>query len=168
MSSPSEQSTLGLRLIGALKLGTALMLGAAGFGIFRLLNHDLGKVVEDFALRLHLDPDSRLIHAVLDRVDGINRGQLEALGLGTYFYALLEFVEGVGLLLKRRWAEYLTILATVLLLPLEFYELAHKVNRFRVMILLANLAILVYLIFKLRRKEGHSTKLGAGTPSESP
>lgn len=152
MSSPSEQSPFGLRLIGALKLATALMLGAAGFGFFRLMDHDLGQVVEGFVLRLHLDPDSRLVHAVLDQVGGIKRGQLEALGIGTFFYAMLEFVEGVGLLLKRRWAEYLTILATVLLLPLELYELAHKVNQFRVMVLLANLAILAYLVFKLRHR----------------
>ncbi|WP_406694898.1 DUF2127 domain-containing protein [Singulisphaera sp. Ch08] len=158
MSSSSEQSTLGLRLIGALKLGTALMLGGAGFGIFRLMHHDLGQVVESFVLRLHLDPDSRLVHLVLDRVGGINASQLKAIGLGTFFYALLECAEGVGLLLKRRWAEYLTILATVLLLPLEFYELAHKVNLLRVMVLLGNLAILAYLIFKLRRRGERTTK----------
>lgn len=150
MSSPSEPSTLGLRIIGAMKLATALMLGTAGFGIFRLLNRDLGEVVEHFALRLHLDPESRLVHAFLNQVGGISHKQLEALGLGTFFYAGLELVEGVGLLLKRHWAEYLTVLATVLLLPLELYELAHKVNLFRVLVLLANLAILAYLIFKLR------------------
>lgn len=167
MSSPSKQSTWGLRLIGTLKLATALMLGAAGFGIFRLLNHDLGDAVEHFALRLHLDPDSRLVHTVLSRVGGIKQGQLEALGLGTFFYALLEFVEGVGLLLKRHWAEYLTILATVLLLPLELYELAHKVNLFRVLVLLANLAILAYLIFKLRQRGGQATEGEATVPSHA-
>ena len=55
----------------------------------------------------------------------------------------------MGLLLRRRWAEYLTIVATALLLPLELYEVARKANVVRVGVLLANLAILAYLIAKL-------------------
>jgi uncharacterized membrane protein (DUF2068 family) len=155
---------LGLRLIGALKLATALMLGAAGFGIFRLMNRDLGDVVEHFVLRLHLDPENHLVHAAIDQLGGIDRNQLEAIGAGTVFYGLLEATEGVGLILRRRWAEYLTVLATVLLLPLEFYELAHKVNWVRVAVLLANLAILAYLIVRLRPKSAGETSESGNSP----
>lgn len=162
MSSPSERGTWGLRFIGAMKLATALTLGAAGFGIFRLMNRDLGDVVEHFALRLHLDPDNYLVHAVINRIGGIDRTQLEAIGAGTVFYGLLESFEGVGLLLRRRWAEYLTVLATVLLLPLELYEIAHQVDWFRVAVLLANLAVLAYLVVKLRRGGGDHLPFSTG------
>ena len=64
----------------------------------------------------------------------------------------MELVEGVGLILRRRWASYLTIIATALFLIPEGYELAHKINTFRVIVLLVNLAILVYLIVKLRQE----------------
>ena len=139
-------------MIGISKLATALTLQAAGFGILRLLDQDLGQSVENFASRLHLDPDSRLVHAVIIQVSGIDRHQLEALGVGTVLYGLLEAFEGIGLVLRRRWAEYLTVLATVLLLPLELYELAHKLDWLRVAVLLANLAILAYLIVRLRKR----------------
>jgi uncharacterized membrane protein (DUF2068 family) len=142
---------LGYRVIGALKLATALLLAAAGFGIFRLLNKDLGEVLEQFASRLHLDPENRLIRSAASRLAGIDRRHLEALGAGTFFYAGLEGLEGVGLSLRRRWAEYLTVVATGLLLPPEVYEIAREPHALRVAVLLANLAILAYLIGKLWR-----------------
>ena len=76
------------------------------------------------------------------------------LGVGTFFYAGLEGLEGIGLLLRRRWAEYLTVVATGLLLPLEFYEIARKPTGLRVAVLLANLAVLAYLIVKLIQRIG--------------
>lgn len=158
MSSPLEQRTRGLRLIGALKLASALLLGAAGVGVFRLWNHDLADAAERLVLQLRLDPDNRLVHALVSQAAGISPDQLKAIGAGTLFYSLLESLEGVGLLLKRRWAEYLTILATVLLLPVELYELAHKISVLRSTVLLANLAILAYLIFKLRDRDASATR----------
>jgi uncharacterized membrane protein (DUF2068 family) len=147
----ARESGLGFRVIGALKLGTALLLGAAGFGIFRLLNKDLGEALEHFASRLHLDPENRLVHEVVYQVAGIDRAHLKVIGAGTFFYAVLEGLEGVGLLLRRRWAEYLTVVATGLLLPLEIYEIIRKPNAVRIGVLLANLAIVAYLIWKLWR-----------------
>jgi uncharacterized membrane protein (DUF2068 family) len=143
------ESSLGFRLIGTMKLASALLLAAAGFGIFRLLNRDLGDVLEHFASRLHLDPENRLIQELVYRASGIDREHLTLLGAGTFFYAVLEGAEGIGLLLRRRWAEYLTVVATGLLMPLEVYEIAQKPNGLRVAVLVVNVAVLVYLIAKL-------------------
>ncbi len=149
MERVAGESGLGFWLIGMLKLLSALLLAAAGFGIFRLMDRNLGEVLQHFASRLHLDPENRLVHEVIYRASGIDHTHLRALGAGTFFYSALEGLEGVGLLLRRRWAEYLTIVATALLLPLELYEIARKANVVRVGVLLANLAILAYLIAKL-------------------
>ena len=152
MKIEAEESGLGYRVIGAMKLSSALLLGAAGFGIFRLLNKDLGDALEHFVTRLHLDPENRLVHEAASKLGGIDQSHLKAIGAGTFFYSLLEGLEGVGLLLRRRWAEYLTVVATGLLLPLEVYEIARKPNALRVALLLVNLVILVYLIVKLVQK----------------
>jgi uncharacterized membrane protein (DUF2068 family) len=140
---------LGLEVIGAMKLASGLVLGAAGFGIFRLLNEDWGEALEHLVVRLHLDPDDRIVHGALTRLAGLDRRRLEAIGVGTFFYALLHLVEGTGLVLRRRWAEYLTVVATGLLLPLEVYEIARKPNPLRIAVFVANLGILVYLIVRL-------------------
>jgi uncharacterized membrane protein (DUF2068 family) len=145
-----DRGPLGFRVIGALKLVSGVFLAAAGFGIFRLLNADLGATVERFVVRLHLDPENRLIHGALAAVSGVDRAHLKAVGAGTFAYALLHLVEGTGLLLRRRWAGYLTVGMTGSLLPLELYEVARKLNGLRLGVLAANVAILIYLVVKLR------------------
>lgn len=135
-----------------MKLGSTLLLLAAGFGIFRLLHSDLGAVLQRVASRLHLDPENRLVHEVIYRVAGIDHKQLIAIGAGTFFYAILHFIEGLGLVLRRLWAGYLTVVATGGLLPVELYELARKVTPIRAGILAVNLGILAYVIIKLREE----------------
>ena len=65
-------------------------------------------------------------------------------------YAVLEALEGVGLWLGKRWAEYLTFLATILLLPIEVYELSNRVSVLKVVTLVINVAIAVYLLLAKR------------------
>jgi uncharacterized membrane protein (DUF2068 family) len=65
-------------------------------------------------------------------------------------YGVLEGAEAVGLWWGKRWAEYLTFLATILLLPLEIYELSHKVSWLKVFTLVLNLAIAIYLLVAKR------------------
>ena len=59
---------------------------------------------------------------------------------------MLEGAEAVGLWLGRRWAEYLTFVATTLLLPLELYELTHKLSPLKVATLVLNVAVAVWLL----------------------
>ena len=102
--------------------------------------------------RLHLDPDNLFVQGVISRLGSVDRTHLVAIGAGTFLYALLEAAEGIGLLLRRRWASYLTIIATALLFIPEGYEMAHKVNAVRIIVLLVNVAFLVYLIWKLKQE----------------
>ncbi len=75
---------------------------------------------------------------------------LFALGLIAAGYGLLEGVEAVGLWFRKRWAEYLTFIATTLLLVPEVYELTGRITVFKLLALLINLAIAVYLLFAKR------------------
>ncbi len=152
MSSTTQQGALGVRLIGVFKLASALLLGAAGFGIFRMMNQDMGELVQRFILRLHLDPENRLVHGAISRLGNVDRSHLAAIGVGTFLYALLEAAEGIGLILRRHWASYLTIIATVLLFIPEGYEIAQKVDAVRITVFLVNLAVLVYLIWRLKQE----------------
>ncbi len=167
MNRDPESSPLGFRVIGAFKLASALLLVAAGFGLLRLLNADLGATLEQFVTRLHLDPENRLVHEAASRLSGISPSQLKALSAGTFFYAILHLIEGSGLLLRRHWAGYLTIIATGSLLPLEVYEITRKLSVVRVGVLAVNLGIVIYLIVKLlqeRRDRANSAPRPADRP----
>jgi len=72
------------------------------------------------------------------------------LAVGALLYAALETTEGVGLAMRRRWAEYLTVIATGVLIPFEVREVVVRPTVFRVGALLVNVAIVVYLAYRKR------------------
>jgi uncharacterized membrane protein (DUF2068 family) len=89
----------------------------------------------------------------IERIDDLlsfSPGKLHLIGAVLAFYAILEGVEAVGLWLQKRWAEYLTFIATTLLLPLEIYELTEGVKPLKVSALIVNLAVVAYLIYAKR------------------
>jgi uncharacterized membrane protein (DUF2068 family) len=85
-----------------------------------------------------------------DKLFSLHSGTLRELGIALLSYGVLEGIEAVGLWLIKRWAEYLTFLATALLLPLEVYEIIHKGTALKVIGLLINLAVVIYLLFAKR------------------
>ena len=90
-----------------------------------------------------------LIHE-LDKLLTLHSRTLHELAFGLFGYALLEGLEAIGLWLMKRWAEYLTFLATVIPLPLEVYEIISRVAVLKVIGFLINLAIVVYLLVAKR------------------
>lgn len=86
----------------------------------------------------------------LDKLFTLHTATLQEAGVALLVYALLEGVEAVGLWYARRWAEYLTFLATTILLPLEVYEIIHKGTPLKVIGLIINLAVVIYLLYKKR------------------
>ena len=166
VNQPSRrQGPVGFQVIGALKLASTALLLGAGLGIFHMINKDLGEIAERYVARLHLDPDDRLVHAVLEQVSGLTRKRLVLIGAGTFFYALLHAIEGIGLILRRTWAGYFTAIITGSLLPLELYEVARKPTAVRIGVLVVNLVILVYVIVKLIQE--HRDRAGRAAPSEA-
>jgi uncharacterized membrane protein (DUF2068 family) len=85
-----------------------------------------------------------------DRLFSLQSGTLRVLGIALLAYAALEGMEAVGLWLGKRWAEYLTFVATTILLPLEIYEIAHKGSVLKVTGFLINLAVVIYLLVRKR------------------
>ncbi len=86
----------------------------------------------------------------LNKLFQVNSTHLLLTGLVLAAYALLEGTEAVGLWTARRWAEYLTLVATAVLLIPEVYELTHRVTALKVTTLLINLAVVVYLLVAKR------------------
>src|SRR5882757_5456915 len=142
----------GLLLLGVFKLAKAIFFFCVGVGAIHLLHKDLEDEVMRLALRFKFDPESRFVSLLLDKVDLIDAHRLRQISVATFGYSALALTEGVGLLLEKVWAEYLTLILTISFLPWELYELARKPDWFRLSLLLINLAVLWYLVWLLRRK----------------
>lgn len=137
--------------IGLFKLCKAIALLVAGIGILRLLHRDVASAVTHWVEQLRLDPDNYYIHRGLARVFRITPKQLKELSVGTFIYAGLYLTEGVGLVMRKHWAEYLTTISTALFIPLEVYEMYQRFTWPRLAFLVINVAIVWYLAARIKR-----------------
>ncbi len=145
-----HSSSFVLILIGLFKLFKALLLIAVGVGAVKLLHQDLAAQVMHWVRVLRVDPENRFLHGILERIFRLTPKQLKELSLGTFFYAALFATEAVGLLLRKLWAEYFTIVTTGALIPLEIYELARHFAAIKLMVTLVNVLIVWYLVTRVR------------------
>ena len=149
-----------LTYIAAFKIVKACLLVVVGIAAFRLVSSDSVQVVEGWLAHLTSPTGREIVQRGLTRALRLGPGRLAALGVGAWLYAALFLIEGIGLWRERRWAEYLTIVATASLIPFEVYELVKEVSATRVTALMLNAAIVVYLIARLRStrtKDGPKT-----------
>jgi uncharacterized membrane protein (DUF2068 family) len=142
----------GLLAIGLFKLGKAVLFLCIGIGALHLLHKDLGDEVLRLATALKFDPESRFVTVVLNKIDLIDAHRLKQISAATFAYSGLALTEGIGLMLEKVWAEYLTLFLTISFLPWELFELIRKPTWFRASLLLINLAVLAYLIYLLKKK----------------
>jgi uncharacterized membrane protein (DUF2068 family) len=148
-----------LRLIAVDRALHFVVLGLLAIAVFLFANHQADlhhrfyRVLNDLQIATGGNPSSGhrsgILH-LLDQLFTLKSSKLRLAGAGIGAYALLEGAEAVGLWFQKRWAEYLTFIATTALLPLELYELSHSVTPFKVIALIVNIAIVVYLLLAKR------------------
>lgn len=128
-----------------------LLLAAGAYLLFHL-STDFGRLAERIMRSVELDPRQHLLHRIVTRLHRLRAHELRVIGVFALGYGGLELVEGAGLWLDQLWAEYLTVIATSLLLPLELYELAVRPSLWKAGGILVNLLIVGYLAIGLRRR----------------
>ncbi len=128
-----------------------LLLAAGGYLLFHL-STDFGQLAERIMRSIDVDPRQHLLHRLVTRLHRLRARELRIAGIAALGYGGLELVEGVGLWFDQLWAEYLTVIATTLLIPFELYELAHHPTVWKAGGILVNLLIVAYLVRALRRR----------------
>jgi uncharacterized membrane protein (DUF2068 family) len=148
-----------LRLIAIDRALHFLVLGLLAVAVFLFASHQqqlherFYRVLADLQLAIGGGPVQQNGHGIIHSLDvlfTLSTTKLRLAGAAIGAYALLEGAEAVGLWFQRRWAEYLTFIATTALLPLEVYELTNSVSPFKVIALIVNIAIVIYLLVAKR------------------
>jgi uncharacterized membrane protein (DUF2068 family) len=139
-------------LIGLFKLFKGISLLIVGFGLLRLLHRDVATEVEHWIEVLRVDPDNRFIHRGLVRVFNVTPKQLRELSAGTFVYAAIFLTEATGLLARKHWAEYMTLISTGLFVPLEVYEIYRHFTILKLAVTVVNVLIVWYLAARLKRR----------------
>lgn len=140
-----------LRLIALLKFGKATLLVAVGLGAMRLLDGEVARRAQRWASAFGPAADLGLVQRLMTLPIGQRTALLEGVTAGALLLATLFTIEGVGLWLARRWAEYLTAIGTGALLPVELYELGQQFTLSRLVGFGLNVAVTTYLLYRLRR-----------------
>jgi uncharacterized membrane protein (DUF2068 family) len=150
MHTNKNKNPTTLLLIALFKLFKGVLLLCVAIGALRLLHKDVAEVLMHWVNVLRVDPDNQFIHRLIVRSFGVQAKQLKEISAGTFFYSSILLTEGIGLLLRKRWAEYFTIISTAVFIPLEVYEIFHRFTVTKVGVLAVNVAIVWYLIQRLR------------------
>ena len=145
-----------LRLIAVDRAIHVIVLGALAVALVtfaahdQALHHDYQNIMNDLAGGTPGASQARGLLGYFGRAFKYSPTHLRVLALVLLAFAALEAVEMVGLWLNKRWAEYLTFIATTALVPFEIYELTNGVSAFKIVALIINLAVVIYLLLAKR------------------
>lgn len=138
-----------LRSIAVFKfVETAAVLGA-GLAALQLLDPNTLDMLLAWGQALPALAEQHLAERVIDHLSGISPSQIRALGAGAFLFAGIFLAEGIGLWMERRWAEWLSVVATALFIPLEVLELFRHASLPKAIALVLNAAVVGYLIWRI-------------------
>jgi uncharacterized membrane protein (DUF2068 family) len=147
-----------LRVIAVNRAAHFVVLGLLGVAILLFASHRAA--FRDRFYRIVTDLQGGAVaggghgqHGLLGEIDklfSLQSSRLHLFAAVILVYAAIEGVEAVGLWYQRRWAEYLTFIVTASLLPIEVYELAHRLSPLKVLAFVVNIAVVVYLLYAKR------------------
>ncbi|HEV7356523.1 MAG TPA: DUF2127 domain-containing protein [Steroidobacteraceae bacterium] len=157
MTIPAKQarkSRFGvLRTIALYKLVKVLLLLGVAYGELRLRDASLAAKLLSWAQTRPYGLEHRIVGQLLEWFSGLSVSRIYALRMVTLAYAAVFAVEGVGLWMEKRWAEWLTTIITASLIPLEAWEIFYRPTIGKVLILVANVAVVGYLVWHVRKTQ---------------
>lgn len=137
--------------IAAERAFRAIVLLLVGIALVTHPNANWAEEVTRFGEKLGLDPSSNWFHKLIENIERIGPGRDVFFGVIALAYGALEGAEAYGLWRRRRWGEWLTVIATSLLLIPEIWELSKGISPLKLGALVANIAIVAYLLWRMRR-----------------
>ena len=150
VEAPARSDRL-LPWIAAERAFRAVVLISAGLVLVTHPHTDWGGEITHLAQRLGLNPKENWFRKLLEKVSKITPDQSLVFGVAALAYGALEGVEAYGLWKRRRWGEWLTVIATSLLFIPEVWELTKSATLLKVGALVVNVLVVAYLLRRLRR-----------------
>ncbi len=141
-------------MVAVFEATKGLLVLLAGFGVLELIHKDLHLVAEQLVRHLHINPARHYPQIFMDAINHLNDARLWVLALSALLYAIVRFVEAVGLWKERQWAEWFGLLTGGMYIPLEAFEIMREVTWPKAVVLIVNSVIVVFLARALYRS-GH-------------
>ena len=159
--SAGKHHDVGFIIIGVFKLVKGALLLAFGLGALSLIHKDATEVIRHWAHVFQVDTDSKFVQYLLVEIGLVQKRDLALIVTTSLFYSALLSTEGIGLLMEKVWAEYLTSIITASFIPIEIYALARHTTVARVTLLLVNGLVVGYLAFRLGQRKRPTASLAS-------
>jgi uncharacterized membrane protein (DUF2068 family) len=136
-----------LRLIAVYHLLKAGFFFALSFGLKHYVRGDMYQFLQDYLIEpFHFDPGSHFLKWLLEKASDLTPHTLRFFSYVFFAYAIIFAIEGVGLYLRKRWAEYMVVIVVTSLLPFELYEIYLKLAWWKIGLVVGNLLVVAFLI----------------------
>jgi uncharacterized membrane protein (DUF2068 family) len=158
-----------LRTIALYKFAKVFLLLLAAYFELQLHDRSVSGKLMTWAVARPSGLEHMMVTRALEWFSGLSEAKIHALRFVTFTYAAVFAVEGIGLWMEKRWAEWLTTIITASLIPFEIWEFLQRPNFGKAAVVIANAAIVAYLFWHVRkrgRQESEGTAPGTPAPVE--
>jgi uncharacterized membrane protein (DUF2068 family) len=139
-----------VRGIVLILLGIAVLrLKSTKVSLKELFDRDLHSL-QPFFRQIHFNVSDSSAVSSVDKVLDAKQSTLSLVAAGVLLYGALQLAEGIGLWSLRRWGEYVAVVGTTLFIPLEVYEIVEDVTWLKIVLLVINVAAVLYLLIAKR------------------
>lgn len=143
--------TKGLHIVAFFEGVKGLLVLVVGLELLSFIHKDIHEAAMRLVEHFHLNPASHYPRIFLDLSEQINDTKLWGMAIAAVMYFIVRMVEAIGLWLRKTWAEWFAVLTGGLYIPIEIFEVIHRVTWPKVTVLIVNLGIVTYLLFVLVR-----------------
>jgi uncharacterized membrane protein (DUF2068 family) len=137
----------GVRTVATIELTKGLVVVLAGLGLLSMRHRNIWGVAESFLEFFHVNPYHHYVGVFIDLVSRISDVRLWKIALVASIYAILRFVEAFGLWYALPWAEWMAAITGGIYIPFEAADLIRRVTWFRLLVLVINSAIVLYMLY---------------------
>jgi uncharacterized membrane protein (DUF2068 family) len=138
-------------VIGVFRLVKSVLLAAFGVGALVGVPEAIVRAAVDALRWVGALWGHGTVRPAIVRLLSLDNREVRELAIACLAYAAVFAIEGAGLIRRRRWAEWLTVVVTGSFIPFEVYELVRRAGPGKIVALILNVAIVVYLAWRRYR-----------------
>ncbi len=142
---------IGIKSFAVFEAAKGLLVLAVGAGLLALVHRNLQQEAADIVKFFHLNPARHYPEIFLKTISHLDSSHLWFLSISALLYAVVRLAEAYGLWFDQAWAVWFAIASDAIFLPVELFELINRVTVPRLLILLFNVLLLIYLFHHMRQ-----------------
>jgi len=135
----------GVRTVATIEFAKGMIVVLAGLGVFSMRHRDVWGVAESFLEFFHVNPYHHYVGVFIDLVSRVSDWHLWKIAVAASVYTIIRFAEAYGLWYTLPWAEWMAIASGTIYIPFEFADLLRRPTPFRVLVIVVNLIIVLYM-----------------------